>query len=57
MSIFKLTNRLLFRVSNAPQIVLEYADLKNGKDLTEIVEKAYGPQGNICSMKVLAFCL
>jgi hypothetical protein len=57
MSIFKLTNRLLFRVSNAPQIVLEYADLKNGKDLTEIVEKAYGPQGNICSIKVLAFCL
>jgi hypothetical protein len=57
MSIFNLTNRLLFRVSNAPQIVLEYADLKNGKDLTEIVEKAYGPQGKIFSIKVSVFYL
>lgn len=37
MSIFKLTNRILFRVSNAPQIVVEYNDLKNGKDLTDVV--------------------
>lgn len=47
MSIFSLTHKVLFRVSNAPKIVIEYSDLKAGKDLTEVVEKAYGPQG-IC---------
>lgn len=47
MSIFKLTQRLVCRVSNAKNIVIEYSDLKSGKDLTEVVEKAYGPQGKL----------
>ena len=50
MSIFSLTHRVLFRVSNAPKIVIEYSDLKAGKDLTEVVEKAYGPQGSYLLM-------
>ena len=46
MSIFRLAQSLTYRFSNAKNIVIEYSDLKAGKDLTEVVEKAYGPQGN-----------
>lgn len=30
----KQTQQILFRVSNAKNIIIEYSDLKNGKDLT-----------------------
>jgi hypothetical protein len=29
--------KLFFRVSNAKSIIIEYSDLKNGKDLTEVI--------------------
>lgn len=45
MSLLRLTQRISFRVSNAQNIVIDYSDLKSGKDLTEVIEKAYGPQG------------
>lgn len=45
MSVFRLTRKLSYQVSNAQNIIIDYADLKSGKDLTELVEKAYGPQG------------
>lgn len=47
MSLLRLTQRISYRVSNAQNIVIDYADLKSGKDLTEVIEKAYGPQGKI----------
>jgi hypothetical protein len=47
MSLFRLTQRITCRVSNAKNIVIEYSDLKSGKNLTDLIEKAYGPQGKI----------
>lgn len=49
MSLLRLTQRICYRVSNAQTIVLEYNDLKNGKDLSETIEKAYGPTGTYFS--------
>jgi len=34
MSLLRLTQRICYRVSNAQNIVIEYSDLKAGKDLT-----------------------
>ena len=45
MSLIRLSQRQLYRNSLAKNIVVEYNDLNNGKDLTEIIEKAYGPTG------------
>jgi len=32
-------------ISQSSNIILNYKDLKSGKDLEEAIEKAYGPKG------------
>lgn len=47
-SLFNM-RKITFSISNnfSQSIVLNYKDLRAGKNLTEAIEKAYGPKGKL----------
>ena len=49
-------NKLIHsRFSTSTNIILNYNDLKAGKNLQDAIEKAYGPKGFYCSIQVTEF--
>lgn len=53
----KLTKYIFTFSTSAPQIIVNYQDLVDGKNLKTTIEQAYGPQGTHSSNQVLAFLL
>lgn len=53
MLVCKIASRACFSQS----VIINYQDLKAGKNLQSAIETAYGPKGIPSVMQVMAYCL